>query len=144
METIKAQWKISGLFKADPAKVAKEIGNKEVTPQEILEKARNEKTELHKCFEWDDTVAAEKYRIIQAGNIIRNLVYMPTETSKEPIRVFQISSEQSVYMPTRLFLKNADEYECLLERAKAELQAFKKRYETLAELHEIFEEIDKL
>ena len=144
MDKINAQWKIEGIFKADAQKVAKEIGNKEITPQEILEKARNEKSELHKCFEWDDSLAAEKYRLIQARNIIRNLVYLPTETSKEPIRVYQITSERKVYAPVKMIVQNVEEYEQLLERAKAELQAFKKRYQTLTELSEIFEEIDKL
>lgn len=40
------------------------------TPQQILEKARDESTELHKCFTWDDSIAAEKYRIQEARQIV--------------------------------------------------------------------------
>lgn len=47
-------WKIKGIFKADAQKVSEEIAEigETVEPSEIVEKARNESTELHKCFEW--------------------------------------------------------------------------------------------
>jgi len=63
---MQAEWKIKGIYKADAQKIADEIGDNKISPQELLEKARNEDSELHKCFEWDDSVAAEKYRLIQA------------------------------------------------------------------------------
>lgn len=67
-----AEWKIKGIYKADAQKVADEIGEKSITPQEVLEKARDENSELHKCFEWDNDIAAEKYRLEQARKIIIN------------------------------------------------------------------------
>ena len=45
---MRAEWRIKGIYKADAQKVADEIGDKKVTPQEILEKARDETSELHK------------------------------------------------------------------------------------------------
>ena len=75
-------WKFNNLYKADAEKVSKEIESiSNATPSSILEYARNENSELHKCFEWDDTVAAEKYRLQQARNIVCNLVYQ--EENKE-------------------------------------------------------------
>lgn len=44
---MRAEWRIKGIYKADAQKVADEIGDKKVTPQEILEKARDETSELH-------------------------------------------------------------------------------------------------
>ena len=46
-------WKIKGIFKADAQKVSEEIAEigETVEPSEIVEKARDESTELHKCFE---------------------------------------------------------------------------------------------
>ena len=50
-------WKFNNLYKADAEKVSKEIESiPNATPSRILEYARNENSELHKCFEWDDTV----------------------------------------------------------------------------------------
>lgn len=44
-----------------------------LTPEKVLEYAKNEKTYLHTQFCWDDNIAGEKYRLLQAGNIIRSV-----------------------------------------------------------------------
>lgn len=139
-----ASWKISGIFKADAQKVADEIGEEKVTPELVLERARDENSELHKCFEWDDGIAAEKYRLEQARRIIVNLVVKPKEKDSQPIRCFQVTSERHTYQPTQLFMKQEGEYQKLLKRALRELESFKRRYESLAELETIFEQIDDL
>lgn len=142
---MQAEWKIKGLFNADAQRVADEIGENSITPEQVLEKARNdENSELHKCFEWNDGIAAEKYRLIQARKIIINLAYVPKEKTDEPVRCFQITREKSVYMPTKQFLVNNDEYQDLLKRAKVELESFKRRYATLSELETVFEAIESI
>ena len=142
---MQAEWKIKGIFKADAQRVADEIGENSITPEQVLEKARNDKnSELHKCFEWNDDIAAEKYRLIQARKIIINLAYVPKEKTDEPVRCFQIAREKSVYMPTKQFLINNDEYQDLLKRAKVELESFKRRYATLSELETVFEAIENI
>ena len=133
-----AQWRIDGIYKADAQKVADEIGEGKVTPQEVLEKAIDENSELHKCFEWNDSIAAEKYRLQQAGNVLRMLVEQP------PLRIFHITEERNVYQPTKMFLKNEDEYQSLLKRAINELNSFKQKYKTISELEEVFKAIDEL
>lgn len=140
-----ADWKVKGIFKADADKVYSEIGNLEsITPQNVLEKARNKKSELHKCFEWDDNVAAEKYRLSQARQIIQLLVITSEQEEVTPVRIFQITSERNEYKENRFFVENKDEYRILLDRAKTELQAIKKRYATLSELEDVFNAIDQL
>lgn len=141
-----ATWRSGlGVFKADAQKVADEISEigEEVTPAEILEKARNPKTELHKCFEWDDTKAAEKYRLHQARLIVCNLVIKEENKGEEyaPIRVFH-KTGQSGYKPISLIMKNQSEYEALLARAMQELRSFKAKYHSLSELEEIMALID--
>jgi len=79
------RWKEGTPFNADPNKVHDElekirIKNKSesiesLSPRDVLELARNSKTELHKCFEWDDSKAAEKHRLGIAGLVLRALVY---------------------------------------------------------------------
>ena len=139
-----AEWRIKGIYKADAQRVCEEIGDKTVTPQSVLEKARNEDSELHKCFEWDDGIAAEKYRLAQARNIIQNLVITTEKASEQPVRVFSITSERNMYQPTRRFLVQENEYQTLLKRALNELESFKKKYRTLSELEMVFEQIDCL
>lgn len=140
---MQAEWRIKGVYKADPQKVADEIGNDRITPQEVLERARNENTELHKCFEWDDSVAAEKYRLKQAQMILISLVFKKSE-EHEPVRVYQITSERNTYQPIQKFLVIEDEYQSLLKRAKNELESFQRKYRTLSELETVFEAIEAL
>lgn len=138
-------WKFEGLFKGDAEKCYAEVESlDEATPEKVLALAEDESTELHKCIEWDIPTAARKYQLSQARDIIRSFVIVRENKEDTPIRAFQITSQTSVYQPTRLFLQDKDEYSSLLERAKQELQAFKKRYATLCELETIFEEIDRL
>lgn len=111
--------------------------------QAYLNMQKNENSELHKCFEWDDTVAAEKYRLQQARNIVCNLVYQE-EKKEEPtkLRVFYNQSSTNTYQPTRVLVRNEDSYKELLMQAKSELRAFKNKYKMLTELEDIFELID--
>lgn len=140
----KVEWKFKDLFKADAQKVYEEIGEDKVTPEQVLEKAKDESTELHKCFDWDDTSAANKYRLYQARTLIQSFVLVREDEDKPKIRAYQITTETAVYQPTRLILQQQDEYKALLERAKGELKAFRQKYKQLQELSEIFEEIDAL
>lgn len=138
-------WKFDGIFKADAQKVYEEIGERKITPEEVLEQARNNvNSELHKCFEWDDSKAAEKYRLSQARQIIQFLVVKPEKEEEPKVRVFQITTETNNYQPTKLFMKQPDEYKALLQRAKNELAALKTRYKTLSELEKVFEAIDEV
>lgn len=141
---MKAEWRIKGIYKADAQKIADEIGENSITPQEVLEKAKDESSELHKCFEWDNDVAAEKYRLQQARAIIINLVYVSKGKEEQPVRCFQITAEKSVYQPTKRFLVQENQYQQLLARAKAELESFRRRYETVTELEKVFEAIDTI
>lgn len=138
-------------FKADAQKCADEIMEicdnlKSAAPQDILEKARDSSTELHKCFTWDDAVASEKWRLQEARNIVCNLKIVDKREDKKPetvpIRVFYKTDDQSGYKPTKLILKNPDEYKKLVERCRNELLTLKSKYQTVSEYSEIWEMIN--
>ena len=61
-------WKHTG-FEADANKVGIELekikSKEKLTREVVLDYAKNKESELHKCFEWDDNVASEKYRLFQ-------------------------------------------------------------------------------
>lgn len=137
-------WRIQGYYKADAQKVAEEIGFGKFTPMEVLEKAKDETTELHKCFEWNDSIAAEKYRLEQAKNIIRMLVYEKETKEQAVVRYYAKTETKHVYQPTKQFLVQEDEYQGLLRRALAELEAFKNKYHTLTELESIFDAMETI
>ena len=74
------EWKPGSRFKANAEKVSQELEMlDEKTPEKALEKARNIKTELHKCVTWDDTTAANLYRREEIGQVIRSIVVIEKE-----------------------------------------------------------------
>lgn len=130
---------------ADAQRVFEEIGgNVNTSAEEILEKAKDPNSELHKCFEWDDKKAGKLYRLEQARHIVCNLVFVTDDEKEEPVRVFHISTEPKVYKPTKLILQQPDEYQALLARAKQELYSFQRKYKALQELSEVFDAIEAL
>lgn len=143
---IVATWKYTGMFKGDAQRVAEEIKSigEEATPDQVLEKAKDDATELHKCFEWDDAVAADKYRLEQARQILRFLVVQEETKSEDrpPIRVFYKLGTGEGYKPVEYVVKKEDEYQQLLKRAWGELRSFKAKYSMLSELQEILSLID--
>lgn len=47
--------------------------NDVLTPYDVLAEARNPESVLHESFEWDDTSAGEKYRLMQARVILNTV-----------------------------------------------------------------------
>lgn len=147
---IVAKWSATGTrFGADAQKCYEEIMEicddfESATPQAVLEKARDESAELHKCFTWDDSIAAERYRLTEARLVTRQLVIKEVEVPKDrpEVRLFYKTDNESGYKPTQIIVRQEDEYKKLLARAYAELRAFKAKHSMLKELQEIFELID--
>lgn len=135
-----AEWKHPGIFQADPQKVAGELKTlgDEITPDQIVDAARDASTELHKCFEWDNDVAAEKWRKHQARQLLCFLVIREEEPKPDtvPVRVYYKIDDGGYKHCERVFTR-ADEYQNLLQTALAELRAFKMKYARLQELSEI-------
>lgn len=147
---IVAKWRegFGGLFHgADAQKVADEIsaiGGENIQASEIVDAARNEASELHKCFEWDDSIAAEKYREKQARDILHHLVYVEKEIPQDrpEIRVHFCEKRNEGYKEAKKIIVHEDSYKNLLAQAWAELRSFKKKYSMLSELQEILAMID--
>ena len=140
------------IYHADALKVAEEIASigDDVVPEQIVEKARDANTELHSCFEWDDTIAAERYRVEQARDVVRHIYLVRKEPEQrenaEPIvfkvRAFSHTPGTAGYSQTVHIVKQEDRYQLLLQQAYDDLHAFKRKYECLTELKPIFDMID--
>lgn len=145
-----ARWTpgFEGCYKADPQTVYEEITSigEVAEPVTIVEKAKDEDTELHKLFEWDDTKAAYKYRLEQARDIVRHLVLVREENeTEEPqeekrfVRCFYNLGKNNQFERTVNIVRNEDKYQQLLEQARRELKAFKEKYAMLKELKPILD-----
>ena len=147
-------------FKGDAQIVSDEIriiqtkNNDEATPIMIVEYAETHPhSELHKCFTWDDTEAARKYRLVEARMIVRNLVVTRRDASDaekhEPqaVRFCYRTERTGGYKRTECIIQKPDEKKKLLEIAKAELFAFKRKYAMLSDnelLRRVFLAIDEI
>lgn len=148
MAMVFAAWKSGSRYSADAQKVAEEIYSigESATTAQILDKARDEKSELHKCFEWNDTKAAESWRMQQARRLVCNLVIKEERKSEQgpEVRLFFKTDANEGYKPTVLIMQDKDEYQKLLQNALAELNAFQRKYRSLSELETVFTAIDEL
>lgn len=117
-----------------------------LTPREVVDASRPEDAPLHAAFEWDDAVAAERYRETQASYIIRSIEVV-LEGSSKPTRGFvslTVNKDEREYREINRVLSIRSERELLLEQAKCELMAFKSKYAVLEELADVFAAIDKV
>lgn len=142
------QWKTIAGIKADANEAGRQFEQLEksvgVTPQTVLDANRAENTPLHDEFEWNDDIAAENYRLHQAGQLIRMLCVKPTTESKDstPIRAF-IRTEEN-YESLNVVLNAQDKRKYMLDAALKELRAFQAKYKALKELKPIFDICDKI
>lgn len=137
------KWK-SGVHAKCSAQVAGEECRRleidgDISPARLVDASRPVDAPLHGEFEWDDSVAAEKYREDQARYIIRSLEVEISE-SPEPVRAyFSIASEDTrTYTNIRQVLCIKSSRETMIEQALRELKAFERKYSQLEELAEVF------
>jgi hypothetical protein len=117
----------------------------ELTPQIVVDEARPIDAPLHNRFEWDDSIAGENYRLIQASRIIRvvRIEYTsPQSEEKKFIRAFSSlhesgEPERQGYAPTEEILQNEMTRKILLRNLQREIVSLKKRYGHMAEFADI-------
>lgn len=114
-----------------------------LTAKDLLDDNRPKDAPLHKAFEWDDAIAAEKYRTDQAAHIIRSVVVVPETEDREPTRAF-FTVERKVYEPVKIVISDDRKRAKLLEIAYKELTAFRRKYKSLSQLTPIFDAIDEV
>lgn len=130
-----------------------------MTAEKLVEHSEPEDAPLHECFEWDDSVAGEKYRMEQARYVLRCLVMVNAyEGQTEPIRVYDVVEEppplevadaQHKERPHRYYRRTLDimaDPEAraqLVQRALREAAAFRRKYAELTELASLFDDIDR-
>jgi hypothetical protein len=117
----------------------------ELTPQIVVDKARPEGAPLHDRFEWDDGIAGEKYRLVQAQQIIRSVKIEYTSSAtgeKRSVRAFFSNREagdpnRQGYRPTEEIVEDDLALKLLLRDLERDIAELKRRYGHLAEFADI-------
>ena len=115
-----------------------------ISPQAVVDYARDGDTALHSAFTWNNTKAAEQYRLWQARQVIRVCVTCH-EKLRDPIRVYVSMQEDRGEEGYRLLddvMSDKDMRESLLIQAMADLKRWKAKYRQLTVLAPIFEAMD--
>lgn len=131
-------------FDADANKVGKELKKieekEELTREKVLDYAKNKKSELHKCFEWDDSVAGEKYRLQQASFVLSSISIVYDEEPKRTTKLFvniKNEKEKREYKNIISVLENDDEYKQLLDKAERDFVSYKEKYQNIIKLNDL-------
>lgn len=122
-----------------------------IEPEELLEASRDENAPLHCCFEWDNNIAAEKYRIRQARELIQNVTVTIMKENLTPegkiYRAFvnvADYNDKGKYVPVNVAMEVKDYRKQILENALFELQNFKRKYQDYVELSKVISVIDEV
>lgn len=87
----------SGLQSEVLARVLNLMKGSDLSASDLVDDARHESSPLHVMFEWDDSVAAEAYRIDQAEGVIRRVkVHVVITPETVPVRVRAFASKVDV------------------------------------------------
>ena len=122
-----------------------------LTATEVVNTAKDENNPLHSCFEWDDTVAGEKYREQQARQLINQFTVIIEEVEVpkfESVRVNVYDNPQEYerkYKSVEDIQRNEFFRKQMIETAIRELITWKKKYNLYAgEFQSVFEIIEEL
>lgn len=146
----------SGLFtKVEPDLVgqqiealAKEYGV--CSPRMLVETARPKKSPIHNLFEWNDVLAAEKWRIEQGRAVVQTLriVSRDGEIDDSPAFVHvRIVTEDGVsegYKPSIHMATDEEMAGFVLAEALAQLNSLRRRYGRLRKLGKVWAALDEV
>lgn len=133
-------------YNADAQLVGEELEiierNSKISAENVVEYAQRHKdSELYKCFDWDDTEAAKKWRLCQARNIICSISLEIKEEPKQTQRVYvsikDKDTEERTFKNINEVLKNDKEYQQLVDKASRDLENCKNKYTNLLEKEDL-------
>lgn len=127
--------------------------NGKVTAENLINSARPQDSIMHDCFEWNDTEAAEKYRLLEAKNVINQLVKVVVEKDSEQSRgqraYVNINPQRGFgskgdYISIERAMSEEETRKIVLKRALEELIAYKRKYQEFSELSKVFSTIGEV
>lgn len=116
----------------------------DLTPERVVDVARDQSHPLHSQFEWDDEAAGEAYRRSQASDLIRSVRIRYAEdtdgkdkTVRGFVSVRPADAPHRIYRPVDEVMADPLQRQMLLRDARREFKAFEKKYGHLSEYAEI-------
>ena len=140
--------------KSVPAQIAGEVmemiekRDGELTKEAFLEESRPEDAPTHNLFDWDDTTAAEKYRLTQARMCIQDIeITILQHDEPKKIHAFVNTTlgknNNASYSNISVAMADENKRKSVLHNALTELKTFEFKYSEYSELAGIINEIHK-
>lgn len=126
-----------------PAQVLEQLVDRDgmVTPTSVVEEASDESSPLHDHFEWDDSVAGPRYRLVQAGHLIRRYRVTVVTDDERTIRPRALSLTYGDgglgYRRTDEALSDPEQREFVLSQALREVAALRTKYTALLDFDQV-------
>lgn len=139
-------------WKVDPETAGKTIeqlaekANGDVTPQMVVQEAKDKNNPLHTCFDWNNSEAGEKWRIHQARLLMGSLVVQIEYSQPQSIRAFvnlQTPERQSYYPITDIMDDNA-KMQLVIDQLKKKLISVSAQLRIYERLKKYSEKIDQI
>lgn len=121
-----------------------------ITPGDVLKDAKSPKSPLHDRFDWDDSEAAEKWRLTQAGALIRQLKVKVVDLKTEEERITKYAINVVTkdggrkYVTTEKAMSDADLRAQMLGDARRDMLIFQRKYAILNELSSVFDAMNRI
>jgi hypothetical protein len=121
--------------------------------QVVYEDAKKKRSPLHEYFEWDDSVAAEGYRLNQARELLRFIhvvVTAPDGTEIESRAYFNVVVEnddetlERTNVPLARVMTEVELHRQVLAQAMYEFEQWRERYQQYKELAPLFKAYEKI
>lgn len=111
-----------------------------LTPVDVLDEARDDAHPLHGRFEWDDAVAGEKYRLVQAHELIRSVKvrYVSGDETRD-VRGFQAvrSDDGFRYEPVEQVVQDEVLTQLVLREMERDWRQLRARYQHFDEFRQL-------
>jgi len=133
----KYQYKEKAGFNVDPQIAGEELERIRerdgmVKTKTVVMEARPKKSPLHPAFEWNNSVAAEKFRENQARQLVRAIVVIRDDAEDpEPAYAHVTVEKEDYYQSPRVAVQNIDEWESMLRQAAVRLHGAQRAFDDL-------------
>lgn len=142
------EWKIKSFAKKiNPDEAIQEIEKAEnlygkITAETILQVASDKKSVLHKLFEWDNSKAAEQYRLQQARTLINNIeVRIISDGAERSIPVYEIVKVDEGQQYKNIEVLTYDEIEQVKENTLRQLNVLKMKLSVYKQFNKVVNHI---
>jgi hypothetical protein len=105
-----------------------------LTPEAVIEEAKKKSSPLHEEFEWNDSLAAERYRLVQARTLIRAITVIVKDDAPPVSQYVHVTvGKTRSYEPMEVAVQSVDLYHSALEQLEEKLSGAVRAVQELRE-----------